>query len=292
MRLIGSDATQLGPDLEENPKEILKNPSPVGENGWLMRFFDSAFFCEWIAVSYLFKHEHQGVRDYLCNKMYSLPLTGIENYTFQLCFMMVHKSSASLERFMMDGCSKSLKIALKVHWFLIAEAEEGENAKECKRLVEGCQMSALMGDWPPLARPKKIETSPGSKSRMFKLLSSRRLLNLTGSPPQKVSSPVGSPTPVIDYEGIRSQSEEMDSSLKVLKKLMPGPKVHAIMKKFQIKDDDESEKKEGESDSFFRRLLREKDDEDKSLRSEELVNSESFFRRMFKDKVDIDTFCI
>jgi hypothetical protein len=38
---------------------------PVGSSGLLVRFFDSAFFREWIAVSYLYKHDHDGVRDYL-----------------------------------------------------------------------------------------------------------------------------------------------------------------------------------------------------------------------------------
>eukprot|EP00250_Pteridium_aquilinum_P015981 c22872_g1_i3 orf=1049-4555(+) len=288
VRLLGYNS-QSGLE-EECPREISKTPSAMGENGWLIRFFDSSFFCEWIAVSYLFKHDHQGVRDYLCNKMYTLPLSGIESYLFQLCFMMVYKSSAALEKFMMDGCSRSLKIALKVHWFLQAEAEDADDAKEFKRLSERCQMAALMGDWPPLVRPKKIETSPGSKNRMLKLLSSRRLLNLTGSPPlQKVLSPVGVPTSVIEEETVRSPSDDTDSSLKVLKKLMPGPKVHAIMKKFQIKEDDDTDRSSnGESDSFFRRILREKDDEDKAVRSDELANSESFFRRMFKDKVETD----
>ncbi|KAI5075146.1 hypothetical protein GOP47_0009222 [Adiantum capillus-veneris] len=280
---------------EECPREISKTPSPMGENGWLIRFFDSSFFCEWIAVSYLYKHDHQGVRDYLCNKMYTLPLSGVESYLFQLCYMMVYKTSAALEKFMMDGCSRSLKIALKVHWFLQAEVEESDDAKELNRLLEKCQMAALMGDWPPLVRPKKIETSPGSKSRMLnKLLSSRRLLNLTGSPPlQKVLSPVGAPNSVIEEEAVRSPSEETDSSLKVFKKLMPGlmpgPKVHAIMKKFQIKEDDETDRSNsGESESFFRRILREKDDEEKASRGEELAASESFFKRMFKDKAETD----
>lgn len=288
VRLLGYNS-QVGLDSEESPREILKTPSAVGDNGWLIRFFDSAFFCEWIAISYLYKHDHQGVRDFLCNRMYTLPLSGIENYLFQLCFMLLHKSSPALEKFMVDGCSKSLRIALKVHWFISAEAEEADDAKEFKRLLEKFQMAALMGDWPPLVRPKKTETSPSSKSRMFKLLSSSRLLNLSGSPPQKVASPIGASVPVIEEEMTRSPSEDVDSSLKVLKKLMPGPKVRdAFLKKFQSKDDDDVERpKEGESDSFFRRLLREKDEE-KGVRTEELVSTESFFRRIFKDKLETE----
>lgn len=41
--------------VDESPREITRTnlTSETGENGWLIRFFDSSFFCEWIAVSYL-----------------------------------------------------------------------------------------------------------------------------------------------------------------------------------------------------------------------------------------------
>ncbi|MCO5568547.1 hypothetical protein L7F22_022246 [Adiantum nelumboides] len=238
---------------EECPREISKTPSPMGENGWLIRFFDSSFFCEWIAVSYLYKHDHQGVRDYLCNKMYMLPLSGIEGYLFQLCYMMVYKTSAALEKFMMDGCSKSLKIALKVHWFLQAEAEESDDAKELNRLLEKCQLAALMGDWPPLVRPKKIETSPGSRNRMLnKLLSSRRLLNIKSSPPlQKVLSPGGAPNSVIEeaYKSIRES--------------------------ITFRRKEESRPRSGEEEKV-----------DRKTGILQLGDEEGFFKRLFRDKVD------
>lgn len=40
----------------ESPREVTRTiptSEDIGESGWLIRFFDSAFFCEWIAVSYL-----------------------------------------------------------------------------------------------------------------------------------------------------------------------------------------------------------------------------------------------
>lgn len=42
----------------------------------MIRFFNS-FLCEWIIVSYLYKHKHYRICDYLYNHMYTLPLTQI-----------------------------------------------------------------------------------------------------------------------------------------------------------------------------------------------------------------------
>ncbi|MCO5573599.1 hypothetical protein L7F22_027371 [Adiantum nelumboides] len=154
---------------------------------------------------------------------------------------------------MMDGCSKSLKIALKVHWFLQAEAEESDDAKELNRLLEKCQLAALMGDWPPLVRPKKIETSPGSRNRMLnKLLSSRRLLNITSSPPlQKVLSPGGAPNSVIEeaYKSIRES--------------------------ITFRRKEESRPRSGEEEKV-----------DRKTGILQLGDEEGFFKRLFRDKVD------
>lgn len=277
MRLLG---ITIG-EPDEFPREITRtNPissESVGENGWLIRFFDSAFFCEWIAVSYLYKHEHSGVRDYLCNRMYTLPLSGIEGYLFQICYMMVHKPSPSLDKFVIDVCSKSLKIALKVHWFLMAEIEDCDDNDGISRIQEKCQIAAtLMGDWPPLIRPLNEGVGSGGKNQMLnKLLSSKqRLLSLTSSPPMQRSftfSP-SSGSNVGDENGKMSP----DENNKLFKKFMPGPKVRdaLLFRKSAEKEDDDSEK-----DGFFRRLLRDSKDEDEEL----TASSEGFFKRLFRD---------
>jgi hypothetical protein len=292
-----------GLDTDEGPKEIVKTPSATGDNGWLIRFFDSAFFCEWIAVSYLYKYEHSGVRDYLCNRMYSLPLSGIESYLFQLCYMVLHMPSPSLEKYIVDMCAKSLRIATKVHWFLMAEAEDTVDSESILKVQERCQMAALEGDWPTLIRPQKIASSPGAKSRVFKaILSSRRLLPLTSTtPPQRTPPPV--PLPTMADEGFREANrlpvDETESSLKVLKKFIPTTKVRdAFMKKFREKEEKEEKEeeefateraiKETDSESFFKRLFRDKDEDEKGVRSDELVTSEGFFRRFFRDKPDAE----
>ncbi|EFJ26597.1 hypothetical protein SELMODRAFT_97324 [Selaginella moellendorffii] len=292
VRILGYNS---GAEAEE-PREITRTPSSSGDNGWLIRFFDSAFFCEWIAVSYLYKHEHSGVRDYLCNRMYTLPITGIESYLFQLCYMMITKPSPSLDKYIVDMCTKSLKIAVKVHWFLLAEAEDLDDNEEIRRLQEKCQLASLAGDWPPLIKPQKAITSPSGKSRMFKLLSSssRRILPLTSSPIQKsaaVASATATAAAVSDdapgskaSAGVKgSQEESSESSYRVFKKLMPATKVRDVLKKFRDKEEeDPDQSKDAEQESFFRRLFR---DDERVVRSDELA-TESFFRRIFRDKSD------
>ncbi|PIA47664.1 hypothetical protein AQUCO_01400343v1 [Aquilegia coerulea] len=274
VRLLG-----LNRGEPDSPREITRTnlASESGENGWLIRFFDSAFFCEWIAVSYLYKHDHPGVRDYLCNRMYTLPLPGVESYLFQICYMLIHKPSPSLDKFVIDICTKSLQIALKVHWFLMAELEDSDDNEGISRIQEKCQIaSTLMGDWPPLIRPKPPPQGSGSKNQVLnKLLSSKqRLLSLTSSPPaqRSLSFSPSSGSNSLQEEAGKSSPEEN----KIFKKLLPSPKVRdaLLFRKSVEKDDDDSEK-----DGFFKRLLRDSKDEDDELMS----TSEGFFKRLFRD---------
>ncbi|BFG25461.1 hypothetical protein CerSpe_117350 [Prunus speciosa] len=281
----------------DSPREITSSTnlsSDTGENGWLIRFFDSAFFCEWIAVSYLYKHEHSGVRDYLCNRMYTLPLSGIESYLFQICYMSVHKPSPSLDKFVIDMCSKSLKIALKVHWFLLAELEDSDDNEGISRIQEKCQIAAtLMGEWPPLIPPQSESASPGSKNQVLnKILSSKqKLLSLTSSPPAQRSfsfSP-SSGNNLQEDGGLFSPDEN-----KIFKKFIPGPKVRdaLLFRKSVEKDEDDSEK-----DGFFKRLLRDSRGDDEmgskirdsllfrksSEKDDDDAEKDGFFKRLLRD---------
>ncbi|BBN15657.1 phosphatidylinositol 4-kinase B [Marchantia polymorpha subsp. ruderalis] len=293
VRLLGLNS-RVGIDTDDGPREVVKTPNTSGDSGWLIRFFDSSFFCEWIAISYLYKHEHSGVRDYLCNRMYALPIAGIETYLFQLCYMLLHMPSPSLDKYIVDMCSKSLRIAIKVHWFLLAELEDVDDSVTIQKLQERCQSAALNGDWPPLIKPHKNTSSPaGGKIRMFnKLLSSRRLLSTSSPPHQKQSSSYTSPGPLEDgvREGNKVSSDDTDSTLKVFKKLLPGPKVReAFLKKFREKEEEDGDRpKDAESENFFRRLFRDKEDEERAGRSEDFANPDGFFRRLFRDKHESD----
>eukprot|EP00850_Spirogloea_muscicola_P013514 SM000092S24482 [mRNA] locus=s92:267129:274309:+ [translate_table: standard] len=221
VRMLGIGAT------DEEPREITSSPVAVtgpGDGGWLLRFFDSAFFCEWIAVSYLHKHGHGGVRDYLCNRMYALPLqAGMDRYLFQLAYLAVHQPSLSLEKYIADMCAKSLPISLKVYWFLLAEAEDTDDA-EIRQLQERCQAAALNGSWPPLVAPQHPADSSG-RNRVFRLLSSRRIMPMASAPAASLATVEAAAS--AEDGGAKESSTVMDleSSLRLLKKLMPGPKM-------------------------------------------------------------------
>ncbi|XVF58769.1 hypothetical protein PTKIN_Ptkin07bG0093000 [Pterospermum kingtungense] len=292
-------------ESDESPREISTSRTPLssesGENGWLIRFFDSAFFCEWIAVSYLYKHDHAGVRDYLCNRMYTLPLPGIESYLFQICYMMIHKPSPSLDKFVIDICSKSLKMAMKVHWFLLAELEDSDDNEGISRIQEKCQSAAtLMGEWQPLVQPPNASSSPGSKNQVLnRILSSKqRFLSLTSSPPtQRSSSFSPSSTNHLQEDGGNQLLSPVEN--KIFKKFIPASKVRdaLLFRKSAEKDEEEIEKdgffkrllrdsRGGEdeevassSDGFFKRLLRDSKGEEEEMTS----SSEGFFKKLFRD---------
>ncbi|KAH6765455.1 phosphatidylinositol 4-OH kinase beta1 [Perilla frutescens var. hirtella] len=318
-RLLG--LTRAFGEWAESPREVTRTiptSESTGESGWLIRFFDSAFFCEWIAVSYLYKHDHPGVRDYLCNRMYTLPLSGIESYLFQICYMLIHKPSPSLDKFVIDICSRSLKIALKVHWFLMAELEDVDDNEGISRIQEKCQFAAtLMGEWPPLIKPQTWSSgfmssssniisssssgsSPLGKNPVLnKLLSSKqKFLSLTSSPPSSTSAPrsfsfsPSSGNSISQDDGGKVVGSP-DESSKIFKKFIPGSKVRdaLLFRKSGEKEDDDSEKDGG----FFKKLLRDSRDEDarktgdKDKEIDEETEKESgFFKRLLRDSRDED----
>ena len=75
----------------------------------LLRLFDSTFFDEWMAVSYLFKHSGTGIEDYICNRLYDFPDRKLEKYLPQICIILATKGTSSLERFFTDLCSRFLQ---------------------------------------------------------------------------------------------------------------------------------------------------------------------------------------
>ncbi|MED6186703.1 Phosphatidylinositol 4-kinase beta 1 [Stylosanthes scabra] len=281
------------------PREITSRSnltSETSENGWLIRFFDSSFFCEWIAVSYLYKHDHAGVRDYLCNRMYTLPLQGIESYLFQVCYMMIHKPSPSLDKFVIDICSKSLKIALKVHWFLLAEIEDNDDDNDnegISKIQEKCQIAAtLMGEWMPLIRPQGSSSSLGGKNQVFnRFLSSTRRLSITPTPPPQKSMSL-SPSSTNNLQVDVSPKSPDENNL--FKRLIPSPKFRDVLlfRKSAEKDDNDSEK-----DGFFKRLLRDSKGEDElgqkiqdafhfrksNEKYDEESDKDNFFKRILRD---------
>lgn len=107
--------------------------SEKGKTDLLLRFFDSEFFNEWIAVQYLHTSKSPGVQDYICNRIYTLPENGIEKYLSQLCIT--------------DLCSRSLRLSIKVHWYLQAAFEDRPDRTDLSALRETCEKAAVQGRW-------------------------------------------------------------------------------------------------------------------------------------------------
>jgi len=93
-----------------------------GKSGTMLSLparFDNLFFaCEESVFCrlcrYLYKSTSDGVQDYLCNRLYTLPEKGLERYLSQLCQLIINQPGSSLERVMVDLCARSLRIAVKV----------------------------------------------------------------------------------------------------------------------------------------------------------------------------------
>ncbi|MCI19766.1 phosphatidylinositol 4-kinase beta 1-like, partial [Trifolium medium] len=174
--------------------------------------------------------------------------------------MMIHKPSPSLDKFVIDVCAKSLKIALKVHWFLLAELEDSDDNNDgISKMQEKCQVAAtLMGEWPPLIRPQSAPTSPPGKNQVLsKIFSSKhRLLSLRSQPTQRSMSfsPSSSGNNLQEDGSPQSPDEN-----KLFRKFMPGLKVRdaLLLRKLVEKDDDDSEKV-----GFLKRLLRDSKGDD------------------------------
>jgi hypothetical protein len=255
------------PEDTELPKDVTRGGSSSGDGSWLLRFFDSAFFCEWIAVSYLFKYEHGGVRDYLCNRMYALPLPGIENYLFQLCFMLIHNPSPSLEKYVVELCTRSLRIALKVSWLLLAEIEDTVDSslrEEVERVQRMCEEAAIRS-LPPTPWKLKGKGSKNDARRRFGR--GRRLLALPSLPSLSSSSSFKSPTLPAPSKAEADRREVISSSVNSprpsdkdadpsrtssLRRLMPGSRTRDSPNKPKEKEASKKEKereKEREKES-------------------------------------------
>jgi phosphatidylinositol 4-kinase len=197
--------------------------------------------------------------------------------------MLVHKPSPSLDKFVIDICSKSLQIALKVHWFLMAELEDSDDNEGISRIQEKCQIAAtLIGEWTPLVRPP---SSLGKNQVLNKLLSSKqRLLSLTSPPAQRSFSFSPPSVNSLQEDGSKASADES----KIFKKFIPGPKVRdaLLFRKSVEKGDEEPDK-----DGFFKRLLRDSRDDDsrKSAdKDEDETEKDGFFRRLLRDSRDYD----
>jgi len=153
--LKGSDSSSSLFSEFSDTSSTVSSMTPVSaeRTDLLLRFFRSDFFDEWIAISYLHTCHQDGVCDYLCNRLYGLPVERWERYLAQLCVILVMRPLPALERFIVDSCADCVRIAVKVYWLLTAwMADKSERDPQyviLKRVRALCLESALNGGWEP-----------------------------------------------------------------------------------------------------------------------------------------------
>uniref|UniRef100_A0A061QT63 1-phosphatidylinositol 4-kinase n=1 Tax=Tetraselmis sp. GSL018 TaxID=582737 RepID=A0A061QT63_9CHLO len=134
-------------------------PPPPGRTDLLLRFFDSEFFDEWIALTYLHTSNSTGVHDYICNRMYGMQEDSVERYLLQLTAMAAARPGSAVERLMLDLCSRSLRIAAKTYWLFLSLAQDAPEDARMQWLRDRAEQSALEGTWlPPFQDPRTLSS--------------------------------------------------------------------------------------------------------------------------------------
>ncbi|CAG9460413.1 unnamed protein product [Pedinophyceae sp. YPF-701] len=186
-----------------------------GRHDLLLRFFNSEFFDEWIAVTYLHRNTSDGVNDYLCNKLYTLPEDGIDRYLSQLTHIAAQRPGSTLDKFLIDVCANSLRVAIKCYWLLASICADKPPEHPVWRLKGQCEAAAVSGSWDPPFRnfvlgapPGRGPDDPARRHRARKDLSS----DLTGT--ETLSARAASPT-TPDQNGAGLRRSDSSSQLSV-----------------------------------------------------------------------------
>ncbi|KAG2497053.1 hypothetical protein HYH03_005051 [Edaphochlamys debaryana] len=135
--------------------------SPKDQNSLLLRYFQSSSFDAWVALQYLYQNLQPGVHDYLCNRLHELGEESVEKYLLQLVYLAVSKPGGTLERTIVDLCSKSFRVAIKTQWLLVALCQDHPKSKALESFKERAYKAALEGNWEvPIRNPKLDPLSP------------------------------------------------------------------------------------------------------------------------------------
>ena len=116
-------------------------------SGSLLSLFSHPDFEPALLFEYLFRSfDTVGVHEFLVNRMFSLPDVEVERFLPQLMCLLCSRSprSASLERFILDRCARSMHLALKVCWHLQALAEDGGRETAYARSLRAACETALV----------------------------------------------------------------------------------------------------------------------------------------------------
>ena len=117
-------------------------------NDLLLRFFDSEFFDEWIAISYLWRAKNENIVEYLCNKMLLFDDERAERYLSQILTLLTQRKMPKLENVVCAYCSRSARLASKTIWLLRAAIGDVKHPKPLTKLKVRCYKAAIeSGTW-------------------------------------------------------------------------------------------------------------------------------------------------
>jgi phosphatidylinositol 4-kinase B len=119
-----------------------------GKADLLLRFFDSEFFDEWIAISYLWRAKSELIVEYLCNKMLEFDDDRAERYLSQILTLLMQRKIPKLENVVIHYCTRSARLASKTVWLLQAAAGDVKYPKPLLKLKSRCYKAAIeSGTW-------------------------------------------------------------------------------------------------------------------------------------------------
>eukprot|EP00898_Chlorokybus_atmophyticus_P001736 jgi/Chlat1/2563/Chrsp175S02412 len=123
------------------------------DKGWLMRLFGSEYFSDWMAIQYLYRacvKRQSGVKDFLCNRLYTLSEEQVERFLAQLVVLVIDYSleeSDPLQRYLVNLCGRSLRVGVKTCWLVTAACEDRPHNTELARVRARCLRHALNARW-------------------------------------------------------------------------------------------------------------------------------------------------
>jgi len=143
------------------PKDQLAPYPPL----FASRLFDSDFFDEFMALTYLHRPAKPGVHEYLCRKLLEFPEDAIDRYLNQLCYLAVD-SVPALSDTVVEFCRRSLRVAVKVYWLLSALELDRPDDEPLRALKRRAEAAALSGEWEPPFPEAKAAAPPPRAPRL------------------------------------------------------------------------------------------------------------------------------
>lgn len=115
---------------------------------------------------YLHKTLAPGLHEYLCTRLLSLPEADLERYLSQLSQLCISRPGTALEGVLIELCARSLRIAVKTYWLLLAISQDNPRNRHVSTLRDRCEQAALEGHWDlPFKNSKLPPLQLGLRSR-------------------------------------------------------------------------------------------------------------------------------